>query len=90
MNEKMVTKVMEVAYHRNGIVGDGFYVITFMQKRNRMVGILFPEIGQCACSILDIDLLNKNVVTFGKNSWRGDRYYDELLEVVEEYKNKYK
>ena len=71
----MRIKTQEVAYHRNGIGGDGFYVVRFTtsgdsETRGRpMLGILFDEPG--AVAVLDIGLLADGVIAFTKNSWRG-------------------
>jgi hypothetical protein len=82
MTEKMGTKINEIAYHRNGVSGDGFFVINFEYYKQRMVGVVFPGIGQCACAVFDLDLLNQGVIGFAENSWRGDQFYPELMDAI--------
>ncbi len=84
-----VRKIKEIAYHRNGISGEGFDVINFTShiegegKDRRMVGIVFP--GQGRVAILDIDELNKENIKFAYgNSWRGDKFEPELREALEQ------
>ncbi len=73
MNKRL--KVNEIAYHRNGIGGEGFYAVTFTCPENGdMVATVFDEPGCCAV----LKLSELPVVTFGINSWRGDHYEDEL------------
>lgn len=83
MNNLLVKKVIKHAYHRNGVCGNGFLVILFIDKENgdKKLGIVFPhERGNCA--ILSMDLLAEDVIEFGKNSWRGDHYEQELLDAI--------
>jgi hypothetical protein len=78
---KLVTKVLSVRFHRNGVSGNGFHVVHFESGRGKnkqtMIGTVFgysddPEIpmeyGNCAV----IDLAD---VT---QRWRGDHYEAEL------------
>jgi hypothetical protein len=86
MSEKLVSKVLDVAFHRNGIMGDGFFVVLFMQGKLKMVGVVFPEIGQCAVAVLNVDMLVSDNIRFTENSWRGDQYQGELLDAIKEYR----
>ena len=78
-------KIVEIAYHRNGICGNGFHVVNFLAKfkgngnsQSNMVAILFEESGSCA--VLDVDLLAKGDAKFGSNSWRGDHFrYNKII-----------
>lgn len=71
-------------YHRNGIMGVPFYVATFDMKEDgqthRMVGIVFPDAGECA--VLDVDMLNAGNIRFMENSWRGDNFELELRAAI--------
>ena len=80
MSEKI--KVIKVSYHRNGVAGEGFNVVTFNwkdehRKNHHMVATLFKTSGQCA--VLDIDETLKDNIEFAcGNSWRGDHFEDAL------------
>jgi hypothetical protein len=83
---KMVKKVRQVAYHRNGVSGEPFYVVRFVgMAGEEHVAILFSEEKQCA--VLDV---NKAVDTirFMENSWRGDNYEPELRAAIRKYEKK--
>ena len=79
-------KARKTAYHRNGVSGEGFHVVTFDWKddarvKRHMVGVQFEDGG--ACAVLDIDELVKDNIGFAEgNSWRGDHFEKELREVV--------
>ncbi len=88
-------KVTKIAYHRNGISGNGFYVVLFKDEQRNMVGILFPE-QDCnhygvLCAVLDINLLANGIIGMFEgagNAWRGDYYYHHLLDAIEKEKEK--
>ena len=85
-------KVTDSDYHRNGVVGEGFYVgiirdddgtdklfVTFADYDEE--GYLDPT---CAyrnpkTAILDLGLLAEKKIAFGLNSYRGDRYHDLIM-----------
>jgi hypothetical protein len=83
-------KIREIAYHRNGVAGNGFHVVTFKGGRrisqgvNRnfpeMVAIVFEEPGNVA--VFDRELLGEGIIAFAENSWRGDYYEKELRAVI--------
>lgn len=118
---KMVNRVVQVSYHRNGVGGAGFHAVVFehtvescricgggwgwtsnditfscenqhagppKSETCRMLGIVFDERAHVA--VLDIaKLADPEVgVAFGDssegNSWRGDRFEDELREAIQE------
>ena len=68
-------KIIEKAYHRNGIAGEGFWAVRFQHtpadtrnaKPETFVATLFDGEGQCA--VLSVDRLATDGVTFGLNSW---------------------
>lgn len=80
--------IKTVEYHRNGVWGQPFNVVTFTQKNGHknqnMIAILFVDSGG-NCAVFDTDLLGQGNIAFGKNSWRGDIYEKEMRKVVEEY-----
>jgi hypothetical protein len=68
-----------IAYHRNGICGEGFHVVTFRYaeegegESRPMVAVLFPQPGQCA--VLDREQTRQGNIAFAMgNSWRGDNF----------------
>ena len=79
----MRIKVSKVAYHRNGIGGAGFHVVTFTTtsdsetKGCRMIGVLFDEPESVA--VFDLDLLADNTIEFAVNSWRGADHFGPVL-----------
>lgn len=76
------------AWHRNGVCGDPFEVLTFTMKENRMLAIRFKddpkdENGFTApkIAVLDLDLLNQGIIEMTEgNAWRGDHFADQLDE----------
>jgi len=69
-------KIEKRSYHRNGISGTGFDVILFEDNKRKMIGIVFPDSGNVA--VFNRELLAKDIIEFGKNSWRGDHYEEKL------------
>ena len=79
-----------VAHHRNGVGGNGFFVVTFAEPRDerRMLGVVFdnpedpdgerPAAFTGYCAVFNRVLLAQDVIAFAENSWRGD-YYEEAL-----------
>jgi hypothetical protein len=83
MSDKLIDRVERIAYHRNGVGGEGFYVLAFRGTdrddkglKRDMVGVVFPEPGHVA--VFDRDMLATGEIGFGVNSWRGDQYEPEL------------
>jgi hypothetical protein len=72
-------RVIDWAYHRNGISGAPFHVVLFDDvddENTRKVGILFDAPYHCA--VLDVAKLSAGSVAFGFNSYRGDVFEDTL------------
>jgi len=80
-------KVQEVAYHRNGICGEGFHAVRFRWDTGdgveNFVGTVFDGSGQCA--VLSLDRIAQTGVTFGFNSWRGDDFEPELRRAIKNW-----
>lgn len=79
--------LIQCEHHRNGVGGIGFHAILFDWEEDgvtkRMVATLFPEPG--ACAVLEVEPLSTGVgVTFGQNSYRGDRFEKDLRRLAEE------
>jgi hypothetical protein len=82
--------ILEVAYHRNGISGEGFNAVRFIdpaEGQDVMVGIVFEAAGHVA--VLSVNKLaglggREATVAFGANSYRGDVYAAALRAAVKE------
>lgn len=79
--------IQEVAYHRNGVMGEGFYAVRFgwtpedATSDEAFLGILFDQPGQCA--IIGLDRVPTMGVAFARgNSWRGDHFESELRAAI--------
>ena len=84
-------KVLEVPRHRNGICGEPFYVIRFIDNpdghEENFIATLFDESGQCA--VIGLDRIEKMGVTMSRgNSWRGDHFETELREYCKKYEER--
>jgi hypothetical protein len=85
----MEIKIKKIAHHRNGVGGNGFYVVLFSWKeegthKRNMQGIIFNGRGNCA--ILDVDEMVKCNIDFAMgNSWRGDHFESDLRKAIKEY-----
>lgn len=87
--------IKKIARHRNGVAGEGFWVVTFYDQslgdQYRMVGVLFGldedsrEKWNGRCAVLNIDLLDDGIIEFGENSWRGDHYESILRDAIKKY-----
>lgn len=77
-------EIHQVAYHRNGVSGNGFYAVEFTDTANgRMIASVFEERGNVA--VFCVDKLKKYGIQFGPNSWRGDYYEPALREAIKEF-----
>lgn len=88
----MNIKSAKVAYHRNGVCGEGFFVVTFRWQDGKcwrnMVATVFHYFDDasdksCRVAVLDIDqTANGNIAMAEGNSWRGDHFADELFPII--------
>ncbi len=79
----MKLTVIDFAHHRNGVTGAPFTVVLFEDggpEGGRMLAVLFEKEGHCA--VLDVDRLARGDITFGSNSWRGDRFERSLRKAI--------
>lgn len=79
----MKINVLKVAYHRNGVAGNGFHVVLFKHDKTVKIGIVFEEQGNVA--VLDVELLHEGVIESGENSWRGDCFEGALRVACDAY-----
>lgn len=93
-------KLLAIDYHRNGVCGVGFYVVTFRDgDGSRKVATWFgttetdeaaacPILQDCY-SVLDIDKLAAGSIATSdgalSNAWRGDHYADDIAGWVRSY-----
>jgi hypothetical protein len=72
----------EVAYHRNGVSGEGFHVVKFdtYNPFQFLVGVVFHEPGHVA--VFNRELLGKGVIAFGENSYQGDHFEPGLRKMI--------
>lgn len=75
-------KIESIQYHRNGVSGNGFYVVTFKDDDRKMVAIIFDEPGNIA--VFDRQLIGEGNIQFGENSFRGDHYESWLRDAIKE------
>lgn len=77
--------IKQVEYHRNGVGGLGFVAVLFHDSEvgDDMIATIFPQTSDIACAVYSIPKLSTGGVTFGENSWRGDRYF-QVLQAFEE------
>ena len=76
-------KVRSVAYHRNGVSGEGFHVVLFHYKKRDMVATVFDSLGQVA--VLDLGMAAGGEIRAGINSWRGDEFEKSLREAIRKH-----
>lgn len=82
--------IKEIAWHRNGISGEGFYAVNFIDHEQKgdgnkdahFLGIVFDTPGQCA--VIQLNQSGEFTIQFGHNSWRGDHYEDDLRKAIAE------
>ena len=98
MSTSNIREIEEVAHHRNGVGGYPFYVVAFTAEDDNgqvapFVATVFDHDEEMESrnagvfrnpkvAVLRRDLLNDGVVTFGINSYRGDRYATALYDAI--------
>lgn len=88
----MELQIEQVEYHRNGIGGESFFAVLFRdadEGGTRKLAISFrddpkDEYGWSAprVAVIDLERIAEHGVTFGPNSWRGDRYAGEIRKAI--------
>ncbi|HLN31839.1 MAG TPA: hypothetical protein VK395_29180 [Gemmataceae bacterium] len=85
----MKLKIIDIAFHRNGICGAPFHAVLFHEcapEGSRKVAIVFDEPHHCA--VLDIAKLAAGDIAFGSNSWRADNYEPYLRVEIKQHQTK--
>lgn len=72
--------VTDIAYHRNGVTGNGFHSVLFTHDGMKFIATVFPEAGFVA-------VLSSEETTEGGvvSSWRGDTFEAALREAIAVY-----
>jgi hypothetical protein len=76
-------RVIDTAYHRNGIGGAPFHVVLFCDigdENTQKVAILFDQPHHCA--VFDVTKLARGSIAFGVNSYRGDGFEPALRKAL--------
>ena len=87
--------IQDLAFHRNGVSGEGFHAVNFYchASQRHMTAFVFMKDydeetqayildGNPKVAVIDRDLLGQGIITFGINSWRGDYYANDLLVAI--------
>lgn len=83
----MTIKIIEVAYHRNGVSGEGFHAVLFKQGEGLLIAAVFEQLGHVA--VFEIgELAMQNIAFAMGNSWRGDHYEADLRAAISLYEDK--
>jgi hypothetical protein len=87
----MSIQIIEIAYHRNGVGGEGFYYVLFKDNKadkGTFLATVFDGDGQVA--VVNLDLIKERGVESGENSWRGsDDWEEELRQAIKEKEDAY-
>lgn len=94
MCARLIEKVEQVDYHRNGVGGDGFWVVKFLQVADPvdpdcsqsnipqpMLAVVF-DTGDCSVAVFNRNLLKQDNIDFMENSYRGDYFARELCQAI--------
>jgi hypothetical protein len=87
----MRIRILNIAYHRNGVCGVPFHAIVFRdtgQEGSVKIGVVFEQEAHCA--VLDLAKLAGGDIAFGSNSWRGDVYDPPLRKATKRYQQSQK
>jgi hypothetical protein len=91
---KYVTEIEHIAHHRNGVMGEPFYVVTFKSSDGgaleKMVAIVLDEdaeahLGARPVFVLNVDKLAEGRIAFGDNSYRGDQFEPQLRAAIRKW-----
>ncbi len=82
-----IDHIIEIHFHRNGICGAPFHVVTFVdtgKPASTKVGFVFAEPYHVA--VMDLNRLTFGNIAFGANSWRGDVFEPELRDAIDDHR----
>lgn len=80
-------RVDEVAFHRNGVSGEGFHALLFREREGRHWRKFLASVfeGPGVLSVICLDLVAEHGVASFENAWRGDHYEPHLRKAIAEY-----
>jgi hypothetical protein len=97
---KFVHKIEKIARHRNGVAGAPFWVVSFQGESDvkpgnaePMVAVVFAKESDDGImttefnpkvAVMNRNLIAENIIEFGQNSYRGDRFDRELIAAINE------
>jgi hypothetical protein len=92
MPRRELFKLEQIAYHRNGITGCGFFVVTFTDRTDRphqpMIAVVFntdyADDG-CLTAVLNREKTSAGAIASFGNAYRGDYYDGWLREQIKTY-----
>ena len=89
--KKLISKIVKIEYHRNGVSGEGFHIVNFKMRQDReyervMIAIVFHTPHHIA--VFDFDKLKEGNFDWLANSWRGDDFEPELREAIRLYEER--
>ena len=73
-------KIIDIAYHRNGLRGIPFYVTVFNDGTSIKLAILFDTKAHCA--VFDFEKLLTGNIRVGENSYPGDHFEKPLRKAI--------
>lgn len=83
-------KLIKCDHHRNGITGIPFFIGIVKDDLNKNKLIIQFDGDLNYTSVLDLDLLKKDIIEFGKNSFKSEIYADDFNRLAnEDFKEKY-
>ena len=87
----MIIKPISVAHHRNGVCGEPFHCVIFDKiedgETNRMLAVRFTDdkgegFQNPRIAVFDVLALYESNIEFGSNSFRGDRFVDDIDKAI--------
>lgn len=81
MSELKNLQIIDADYHRNGVGGQPFKVALVDDPNDGDTKLVIMFEDQYYTAVLSLDkLINDEDISFGSNSFRGDKYDDALRE----------
>lgn len=97
MSRRQPFTLEQIAYHRNGITGCGFHVVTFRDHNNGdhfgtpMLAIVFDSEyadDGCLTAVLNREKAAAGDIASMSNAWRGDYFDSWLREQIKTYQER--
>jgi hypothetical protein len=83
-------KALEVAYHRNGVCGEGFHVVRFTcsEAAGEFIAVRFEDAegDNCRCAVFNVPMPAEGNIAFAMgNSWRGGHFIEDVDKAIAAY-----